>query len=547
MTEREKAISYLSEGHALLKAHGLYGASDEAHFFALVRALKNFEKNGEGTQYPAEAAAALQALYEARRLVTARSAIEGRRIILGDWFMSLAVGLALPLRSPGLTALLSEELCRIGADANRISFRATKKDFCATVDRITEALCSEAAAPDGKCFPALKTPGRINTLRREPLEPHDNKLLSALEGGFYKTAAAEVRSALSQMEAFFTEKYSSAASTEMDGWIYGAIMSGGKRLRPILVRLCAGLAHSADRGLCDDAGDTIINIMSIIELMHSASLVHDDIVDRSPMRRSRATINAEKGDGYAAMCGFKMIADALVLITDDIPERIPAIIAGIPKEMCGGELGQLDIENKPELQSEEEYFRRIACKTAALIEGSCVCGAAVGGGSGQIMNVASDYGRALGLLFQLRDDLLDYGTASGAGKPVAQDMERGIYSLPLLHARKILQETDPKEAAKLDAVLRKYIKSPADFAYLNETAEKTGGIAYTAKAIGKQADAALSALALLPPGPYTEALGLLVTSLSEIHSADRDKLGISSGEQPSRRVEYRSSLYEVLI
>ncbi|MCL1896082.1 MAG: polyprenyl synthetase family protein [Clostridiales bacterium] len=529
MEDHEKAISYLSEGHALLRAHGLYGpAGDDTHTFAIDRALSNLTRQKGATVPAAETAAALQALYEAKRLVTARSSIEGRRIILGDWFMSLAVSLSLPLRCPALTALVSEELCRIGQDANRLSFRSSKKAFCGTIDRFTDALyrkgpeCGEATGAE--------TPWPKTTDGEATRDLHDihvnNILLAAVGTGYYKTAAAEARSALAQMESYFSMLYDSDEANEMDGWIYGAIMSGGKRLRPLLVRLCAGIGAKAI-GLASTRpsplSSSLIGIMAAIELMHSASLVHDDIVDRSPLRRSRATINAEKGDGYAAMCGFRMIADALAFVTDDVPDRIPYVIAAIPVQMCGGELCQFDIENKPELQSEDEYFRRIGCKTAALIEGSCVCGAILGGADEQEVNIISDYGRALGLLFQLRDDLLDYSSApaqagqrpDAPGKPVSQDMERGIYSLPLLYARNYLAAKDPGETAKLDAVMRKHIMCPADFKYLNNIAKTTGGLDYTREAIDAQAGAALSALTLLPPGPYTEALALLVMALTE--------------------------------
>jgi len=528
---RNQAVSYLEEGHALLRAHGLYGASDDAHFFAIDRALENFK--GKSAPGAAEISAALQALYEAKRLVTARSSIEGRRIILGDWFMSLAVGLALPLQNPRLTGLVSEELCRIGADANRLSRAASKKAFSATIDRFTEAFCTYSGADDDEADMRLHRSERHekNTAYRMP-SPGENKLLAALENGYFKTAAAEARTSLDRMEAWFTAKYVSGEANEMDGWIYGAIMSGGKRLRPMLVRLCAGLG--ADEGAKGPGSKTadepyVLDIMSTFELIHSASLVHDDIVDRSPMRRSRATINAEKGDGYAAMCGFRMIADALELIGGDISDRLPEIIAAIPKQMCGGELHQLEIENKPELQSEAEYFHRISCKTAALIEGACVCGAILGGADDKAVRVLSDYGRALGLLFQLRDDLLDYSVpqkstgrdAGISGKPVSQDMERGVYSLPLLYARKSLIDRNPAEAAKLDAVLRKHIKTPSDFCYLNETAENSGGILYTREAIDLYANAALSALALLPQGAWTEALALLVTVLADSAAAPK--------------------------
>ena len=525
MTPRRKAIAYLTEGHALLRAHGLYGRSEEEHFFALDCALNGIEKNG-GHPAASEAAAAIQALYEAKRLITARASIEGRRIILGDWFLSHAVGLALPLRTPAITAFMTNELSVIGTNLYTLSPKNSRKEFTLAIDkfidtlsvgdaakRLTRSECDETAPGGLKTTlsvgdAALGVPPAqySKLLHKQRYEGYRNPLITAIASGYYKTTAAEVAYALSQMESLFAAMYASEDADEKSGWISGALMSGGKRLRPILAHLCSGF------GAAD--ANSIIHIMSTIELIHSASLVHDDIVDRSPMRRSRATINAEKGDAYAAMCGFKMISDALNLLSSGVPGQIPEIIAAIPMQMCGGELDQFDIENKPELQNEEEYCRRISSKTAALIEGSCVCGAIAGGADDEIIKLLGKYGRELGMLFQLRDDLLDYGAPEESGKPVSQDMERGIYSLPLLYAKKVLTEKNPAEAAKLTAVMSKHIKHAPDFRYLNETAENTGGLAYTREAIKTRADRAGAALDLLPQGQYTEALTLLLNTLA---------------------------------
>jgi geranylgeranyl pyrophosphate synthase len=250
--------------------------------------------------------------------------------------------------------------------------------------------------------------------------------------------------------------------------------------------------------------------MVIIELMHSASLVHDDIVDRSPLRRSRATINAQKGDGYAAMCGFSMVASSLQLLNDICNSEIPAVIAGIPKRMCEGEFLQFEIENCPDLQSEAEYYGRIERKTAALIEGSCVCGAMAAGAPEAVVRALSVYGKALGILFQLRDDLLDCEQQPADGKPVSQDIERGVYSLPVLFAK----EKAPQDS-RLQAILHKHIKSPADITYLLTACRESGGIAYTQAAIRREAEIAEAALATLPQSAWTEALGLLLAALAE--------------------------------
>jgi geranylgeranyl pyrophosphate synthase len=509
MGEREIATEYLRDGMYLLKTNGLFGKDGHTHTFALERALANLR----GQSGAPEIAAALQALFEAKRLITARSSIAGKRIVMGDWFMSLAVSLALPLRNAALTSLVSRELCRVGEDVSSPFFSASKSSYLKTVDEV----CACVKAPQGTAplSPDCRIPRDIHQI--EPLysaknatfstlpPPAYERLIAEISRGYYTEAALASRLALGRMEGVFAELFAGEHASERDGFIFGALMSGGKRLRPLLVRLCAGFGeHNANFS----EGD-ITNIMVIIELMHSASLVHDDIVDRSPLRRSRATINAQKGDGYAAMCGFSMVASSLQLLTSIHDQDIPGVIAGIPKRMCEGEFLQFEIENHPDLQSESEYFGRIERKTAALIEGSCVCGAMAAGAPETVIRALSVYGKALGILFQLRDDLLDCEQSPTDGKPISQDIERGIYSLPVLYAKDTAPDDD-----QLQTILHKHIKSPADITYLLDACRESGGIAYTQAAIRREAEKAETALEALPQGAWTEALGLLLAALA---------------------------------
>jgi heptaprenyl diphosphate synthase len=290
----------------------------------------------------------------------------------------------------------------------------------------------------------------------------------------------------------------------MDGYIYRALTSGGKRLRPLLVCLAAG--EAADE-------DLVVRLMTSIELMHGASLVHDDIVDRSPLRRSRATINAEKGDGYAALCGFRMIGAALELLRDVDDPEILRVIADIPLEMSRGELRQIEVEFDPDLQTEADYYGRIERKTAKLIEGSLLVGARAAGAPDSVRDALSSYGRALGILFQLRDDLLDYEKATEDGKPIFQDIERGLYSLPLLHA---YANTAPGSAKRqrLQSLLKKHIKSEKELRLLAEAAHSEGGVAATKIAIERYAEEATTALSVLHQNAYTEALTIIADAFS---------------------------------
>jgi geranylgeranyl pyrophosphate synthase len=542
-------MEYLKEGHALLKRHGLYRSGSDMHTFAMDRALAN--------ACAAEIAASAQALHEAGRLITPRGAIAGKRIILGDYFMSLAVKLCLPLRNKAVTDLLARHMSLIGSAAQNPFFRNSRQDFLRLVDEFCMAATqpdagrpasgASAAPGESSYFDTKSSAGPREAWPRAEARPLaetqsadqckgrgraasrlasmadadlaqaaasppariDNTLLFALDAGFYKSASAEARRALYFMEKRFSERFRAPEASEMDGWIHSALTSGGKRLRPILVCLSAGLGPGGG----DPDEELVVRLMATIELMHCASLVHDDIVDRSPTRRSRATINAEKGDGYAAMCGFAMIGEALNLLGDADIEDIPAIIARIPLEMSFGELRQLDVEYDLEAQTEADYYERIGWKTATLIEGSCMAGALATGADAGVLEAVREYGHALGILFQLRDDLLDYALSPTDGKPVSQDMERGIYSLPLLHALECLPE-NTAAGAKLRSVLKKRVKSRTDIFFLVETANQTGGIGYARKMIEKEAGRAADALSRLQANEYTEALALILDALN---------------------------------
>lgn len=313
------------------------------------------------------------------------------------------------------------------------------------------------------------------------------------------------------MEAAFGARFGGAAEGDMDSYIHGALMGGGKRLRPLLLYLCGGFGPRAG-DVSPTGEDTLTRLMQAIELMHAASLVHDDIIDHSPLRHGRPTINAQKGDGYAARCGFAMVSEALHLLSGFEQGDILSLFAHIPMEMCRGELLQIDVEGRPALQNVAEYYARIEKKTAELIEGSCRAGGLLCGAGPDVMDALSRYGRALGILFQLRDDLLDYDARPGDGKPVAQDIERGIYSLPLLCA--LERAAGSPAGAELLRVMEKDTKGAEDIRYLLAAAHHYGGVEYTREAIRREAERARGALAALPPGGNREMLAGLVDLLA---------------------------------
>lgn len=335
----------------------------------------------------------------------------------------------------------------------------------------------------------------------------NNKLLQSIITSEHEATFNYLNKMISNMEELFEKRFSCDDSREIDSYIYGALMNGGKRLRPILLCLSATFGNAEEKSL--------VKLMSTIELIHSASLVHDDIVDKSPMRRNQATINAQKGDAYATRCGFEMIASALEMTSDFDDDKILKIIADIPIDMCLGELRQLKIECDIDMQTEEDYFKRIEQKTSTLIKGSCVAGALASNACDDIVSALSEYGHSLGMLFQIRDDLLDFEILPTDGKPISQDIERGIYSLPIIYAvNKLSQQGNTDEHKKLIDILAKEIKTSDDIKYLIDTANSIGGIEYSKNVIKQEAEKAISSLERLPVNEYREVMASIVNVLA---------------------------------
>lgn len=474
MTGRRGATDSLNEGFDLLRKYGLYPKSENAQISTLHRKLKDLDLS-EYADTP-EVVAAWKALYEAKQLIGSKSVIEGKRVLLGDYFTGLAVRLVLPLRNKKLTDVVCEQLGLIGAKVDK---QWRRSEYNQSV-RLSENLLQTTV--------------------------ENNKLLQALDMGVSGDAASETLHALCRMEEIFGNLYTGADASEMDAEIYNALMGGGKRLRPILLFLCAGFGQPVEK-------TQMARMMSAIEIIHVASLVHDDIVDKSPLRHGRPTINAEKGDGFACRCGFLMVSAMVELLADTQDDAATSHLADIPMEMGLGELRQIDVEFRPDMQDEQDYYSRIHKKTSKLIEGACMAGGLVSQAGEETIKALSEFGHALGTLFQLRDDMLDYRQWTDEGKPVLQDIDRGIYSLPLIYALEQADET-AADGDRLRKLLTQRIRTPKEICYLLETAERSGGIAYMASAIRHEAARAYAALEGLPYGWQRGSLTCILDTLS---------------------------------
>ena len=238
--------------------------------------------------------------------------------------------------------------------------------------------------------------------------------------------------------------------------LHRVLLAGGKRLRPILAYLsyCMAIEEGANSSLDNKSYDNekIIPLMSMLELMHTTSLIHDDVVDGSDKRRGVKTINKTSGNDSAVKSGDFLLAKAMEKLKNYRGTGINEELADISAEMCRGELNQLLLRNNINEQNEYNYYLCIKRKTAGLIAGSCYCGALAAGMPKEDALALKYFGERFGMAFQIRDDIQDYTSEESTGKNGGQDIKNGILTLPVLLAKSEMNE-------ELTAILEKNDKS----------------------------------------------------------------------------------------
>ena len=271
------------------------------------------------------------------------------------------------------------------------------------------------------------------------------------------------------------------------------IGSGGKRLRPLLVLLAA-------RALGYD-GDRHIELAVIVEFIHTATLLHDDVVDDSQLRRGRSTANALFGNEAAVLVGDSLYSRAFQMMVAVGNMRVMEIMAQTTSEIADGEVLQLLNRHDPDT-TEARYLEVIHRKTAKLFEAAAQLGAICAGAPSHVEDAMVRFGRHLGTAYQLVDDVLDYrGRTGELGKNVGDDLAEGKPTLPLIHA---MREGSGRNARILqDAITSRGIDAIDD---VMAAVESTGSIAYTAELAADQVVLAGEALSALPNSPYRDAL-----------------------------------------
>ena len=276
------------------------------------------------------------------------------------------------------------------------------------------------------------------------------------------------------------------------------LTSGGKRLRPMLAYMCYRMGGSHGRD--------IMPLMCMLELMHTASLIHDDVVDGAGIRRGKTTINNQRGNFTAVQSGDFLLAKAMELLKTYKGTGINEMLADVSYNMTIGELTQQDTRYRLEKQSTETYFGLIRKKTALLLAASCWCGAVASGMNPEDAQYLYNYGEKLGIAFQLRDDLIDYSDKSG--KLPGQDLRNGTFTLPVL----TLTESGVPDSIK--ELLTKREKTESEVQTLIKYVKDSDALLIAEQTVASISREAILELEEFPNSQEKKALSELVLSLA---------------------------------
>lgn len=296
----------------------------------------------------------------------------------------------------------------------------------------------------------------------------------------------------------FLKSCCQASGVELIDEVWNHLLwSPGKRLRPLLC-LLSGRAHGA-------LTEQTIMAGAVVEMIHTATLIHDDVVDKARVRRGQPTVNHRWHDGIALMMGDFLYSKGFQLFTAAGLHREMALLADTTNRMSIAEMMQFQFHAKLDMH-EDEYMLLIGEKTAALIEASCALGAMLAGAE-DVGGIAR-YGRSVGMAFQITDDLFDYlSEASVVGKPVGNDLREGKVTLPLIAA---LRNAPAGARARIEAAIGSGEVFQGGWPLMTEFVHTHGGIDYAIARAAQFGREAKESLLDLPPSAERDALDLAV-------------------------------------
>lgn len=306
-------------------------------------------------------------------------------------------------------------------------------------------------------------------------------------------AYAPIRGDLDELQGLLRDELS-AGEPFLAELVTHVLQTRGKMVRPALVLLCAQIAGGA--------GEERRLVASAVELIHVASLVHDDVIDQADRRRGQSTPNALWGNHVAVLLGDYLFSKAFHMLARIQRDDVAARMALATVRMSQAELLQIRYGNTPHTD-EQVYFTIVEGKTAQLIASACAGGALVAGADTDLAASVEMFGRHWGVAFQITDDTLDLTSSPETlGKPIGSDVRGGKVTLPLMHA---LRNATADERLRLETLVRD--GAPAET--FREILDRHGSIGYALGVARDHADRALEVLDALPPGPARDSLATL--------------------------------------
>lgn len=296
--------------------------------------------------------------------------------------------------------------------------------------------------------------------------------------------------------ARFNEEFESSLRSEtkrLQAAIEQILRSTGKHVRPLLVLLSAKI--------CGSVTDCTINSAVFLELLHTATLIHDDVVDETRERRGVPSLNAIFDNRVAVLTGDYILSTALIRSIQTGDLRIIGIISNLGRDLSEGEIKQMETADESILD-ESCYLQVIYKKTATLLSACTAIGAISAGADKQAIEAMKKFGENIGYAFQIRDDIFDYYKESNIGKPTGNDIREGKVTLPLLYALK-------QESAKVGTMLEIVLTKDFTDEHIDQLilfAKEQGGIEYAKKRMTDFRNEAVRALDIFPDSPSRRAL-----------------------------------------
>lgn len=306
---------------------------------------------------------------------------------------------------------------------------------------------------------------------------------------------------LTQFERRFKEAMQSSVPL-LDKITYYIVQRQGKQMRPMFVFLCAKL--------CGQSSDSTYHAASMIELLHTATLVHDDVVDDAYERRSFFSINALWKNKIAVLVGDYLLSQGLLMAVKYNEFQLLGIMSKAVKDMSEGELLQIEKARRLDIK-EDIYYEIIRQKTASLIASACAAGAASATKDEDIVEKIRLFGEKVGIAFQIRDDLFDFGT-DDVGKPLGIDIKEKKMTLPLIYA---LDNATSADRRRIINNVKVHNENPEKVAEVIDFVRKSGGLTYAEDAMRQYLKEAFAILHTFPDSEVRKSLEDLVNYVAE--------------------------------